>query len=158
MDVRPLERSEWAAANRILHDVYLGEGYIDPEHVVVDVAAKAAAGTWLGAFADGELTGVVLVVMHGSAEAVVCDPGGAEIRLLAVDPRRRAGGAGAALMAEAEALACRSGAVAMTLSTQEAMRAAHRLYERLGYRRRPADDYVAGGRPFIVYTRVFDTT
>ncbi len=84
-----------------------------------------------------------------SYAAVLADAAGraAHARLLvAVDPAARRRGVGEALVratvAEARAAACRR----YVLSTLPTMVAAHRLYERLGFRRAPALDHdpVAG--------------
>lgn len=63
-----------------------------------------------------------------------------EVRLLAVAPSGRGQGVGAALMQECMRRARAAGAPALTLHTTELMRAALRLYARLGFVRAPELD------------------
>jgi len=65
-----------------------------------------------------------------------------EVRLLAVLPEARGQGIGAALMEECARRARRAGAAALGLHTTDIMRAAVRMYERLGYVRTPELDFV----------------
>lgn len=58
----------------------------------------------------------------------------ARILALVVDPARRGGGVGAALVREAEAWARAAGAGSVHLTTASHREGAHRFYERLGYR------------------------
>lgn len=73
--------------------------------------------------------------------ADIARPGEAEIRMLAVAREARGRGAGEALVracaGRARAL---EGCTAVVLSTQRTMHAAHRRYERLGFRRVPERD------------------
>jgi GNAT superfamily N-acetyltransferase len=65
-----------------------------------------------------------------------------EVRLLAVTPEARGHGIGAALMEECARRARGAGAAALGLHTTDIMRAAVRMYERLGYVRTPEHDFV----------------
>jgi predicted N-acetyltransferase YhbS len=64
-----------------------------------------------------------------------------EVRLLAVAPAARGRGIGAALMQECVRRARQSGARALSLHTTGLMRAALRMYERLGFVRAPELDF-----------------
>jgi len=64
-----------------------------------------------------------------------------EVRLLAVAPAARGKGIGEALMRECIKRARRSGATTLALHTTDLMRAAMRLYTRMGFRREPALDF-----------------
>jgi GNAT superfamily N-acetyltransferase len=64
-----------------------------------------------------------------------------EVRLLAVVPEARRSGVGTALMDECARRARRAGAAALGLHTTDIMEAAVRMYERLGYVRRPELDF-----------------
>jgi ribosomal protein S18 acetylase RimI-like enzyme len=79
----------------------------------------------------------------------------AELHLLAVSPAARGNGVAAALVAACERHACGLGYFKMVLSTQPTMRAAHRVYERLGYRRNAARDWSAPqtGTSYFVYEK-----
>jgi len=64
-----------------------------------------------------------------------------EVRLLAVVPAARGQGIGEALMQECIRRARRSGATTLSLHTTDLMRAALRLYTRMGFRRRSDLDF-----------------
>jgi Acetyltransferases len=64
-----------------------------------------------------------------------------EFRMLVVDPRARRRGVGAALVRKCVERARAAGCTTLRLSTQVEMTAAHRLYERLGFRRSPERDW-----------------
>ena len=93
---------------------------------------------------EGTIVGSVLLFppateAYGSAAVKVDRP---EVRLLAVLPEARGQGIGVALMKECARRARRAGAAALGLHTTDIMRAAVRLYERLGYVRTPEHDFV----------------
>jgi GNAT superfamily N-acetyltransferase len=64
-----------------------------------------------------------------------------EVRLLAVAPSARGKGIGEALMRECIRRARRSGATTLALHTTDLMRAAMRLYTRMGFQREPQLDF-----------------
>lgn len=64
-----------------------------------------------------------------------------EVRLLAVVPARRGQGIGSALMGECVRRARGAHARALTLHTNDIMRAAIRLYERMGFKHDPDLDF-----------------
>jgi ribosomal protein S18 acetylase RimI-like enzyme len=91
----------------------------------------------------GSIAGSVLLFppatnAYGGAVVNVDYP---EVRLLAVVPEARGHGIGVALMEECARRARRAGAAALGLHTIDMMRAAVRMYERLGYVRTPAQDF-----------------
>ena len=90
---------------------------------------------------DGELMGTIMLQCWPDAEEVVAGPGEAEIRALAVAPGAQRGGVGRELL---NALVERAGSLGvqnLLLSTLPDMHAAHRLYERAGFRRLPERDW-----------------
>ena len=92
---------------------------------------------------NGALMGSVLLFppatkAYGSAALSTDCP---EVRLLAVGPKARGEGVGTALMNECAQRARRVGATALGLHTMDFMRAAVRLYERMGYIRAPELDF-----------------
>jgi GNAT superfamily N-acetyltransferase len=93
---------------------------------------------------NGAIVGSVLLfpaaanVYGGAAVSVDCP----EVRLLAVVPEARGAGVGAALMAECARRARLAGATTLGLHTTDIMRAAVRMYERMGYVRAPELDFV----------------
>jgi GNAT superfamily N-acetyltransferase len=64
-----------------------------------------------------------------------------EVRLLAVVPAARGKGVGAALIDECARRARRAGATTLGLHTMDMMRAAVRMYERMGFVRAPDLDF-----------------
>lgn len=160
MKVGPLTKDYWPDGDAILRRVYLEEGFIDPGRASnLTVASKAADGIWLGAFsAEQTLLGLVLLTRFGTDAAVVAEPNGCEIRLLAVLLDNRGMGVGRILVVEAERLAIESGAETMTFSTQAIMTTAQRLYLSLGYTRDLVRDYKVEERTFLVFRKILPTT
>ena len=68
-----------------------------------------------------------------------------EVRLLAVLPEARGHGVGSALMRECVRRAREMGAPVLGLHTTDMMRAAVRMYERMGFTRAPETDFEPGG-------------
>jgi ribosomal protein S18 acetylase RimI-like enzyme len=89
----------------------------------------------------GALTGTIMVVLPPTAGEIIESPDEAEIRALAVAPGIQRGGVGAALVTAALRQAAAAGARRVVLSTLPEMHAAHRLYERAGFRRLPGRDW-----------------
>ena len=154
-DVRLAEAADLPGLRDLLHLVYVGEEYSE----------AAVFNTFLGSLAVDAAT-VALLAVDPSDQAIVgctfcLEPGSplrqigrpeeSEMRLLAVDPRRRGSGAGEVLVRACLERAQQAGR-SLVLSTQPSMEAAHRLYERVGFRRRPSRDWVtSGGRSMLVY-------
>ncbi|WP_262055758.1 GNAT family N-acetyltransferase [Streptomyces sp. STR69] len=115
-------------------DEYLGE--------LRAVAKRAAAADVLVAVDGVHLLGGVTFVPSGGPMADIAQPGEAEIRMLAVARDARGKGAGEALVrACVDRARATAGCTAVVLSTQRTMRAAHRIYERLGFTRTPERDW-----------------
>ena len=103
---------------------------------------------------SGELLGMAILVRPISPARQVAEADEAELHLLAVSTIARGRGIGAALTQACEARALAAGFKKMVLSTQPTMKAAHHVYERLGYNRNPARDWTrANGRSFLVYEK-----
>jgi ribosomal protein S18 acetylase RimI-like enzyme len=94
---------------------------------------------------DGHMVGTVLLYPAGtvfsSADGREVTLRWPEVRLLAVVPSARGRGVGTALMRECIRRARQAGAAALTLHTTDIMRAAMRLYERLGFMRASELDF-----------------
>ena len=88
-----------------------------------------------------------MLVTWPRAGELVGGPDEAEIRALAVAPGVQHGGVGTGLLLTALNWAELAGARRVVLSTLPAMRAAHRLYERNGFRRLPDRDWSPVRRP-----------
>lgn len=101
-----------------------------------------------------QILGLAILVEPRSSARQVAMPDEAEIHLLAVDPIARGQGIGLRLVAACEQKALALGYKKIVLSTQPAMKAAHHIYERLGYQRNPARDWTRpGGRFYLVYEK-----
>jgi ribosomal protein S18 acetylase RimI-like enzyme len=102
-----------------------------------------------------ELLGMVSCVRPASPARQVAQPDEAELHLLAVRPVSLGCGIATALVAASEQHASALGFRKMVLSTQPSMRAAHRVYERLGYRRNAPRDWstVPPAKRYVVYEK-----
>lgn len=104
-----------------------------------DVARRASAAELVVAAADGHVIGTVTFVPDGGPLGEIGGPRETEFRMLAVDPTAQGGGVGTALLKYVlDASRGRDGVVCSSLPE---MRAAHRIYERLGFRRVPERDW-----------------
>jgi GNAT superfamily N-acetyltransferase len=129
-----------------------GEGGRTEPYVEADFHETAAAGTVFVAEDEGGLVGVVALLAPGVRERAVARDGEAELRRLAVSPAARAAGVGTALVRRCEQLARSRGWEGIALWSRPYQRAAHRLYESLGYERRPQRDTTDGsGRARLVF-------
>jgi ribosomal protein S18 acetylase RimI-like enzyme len=101
-----------------------------------DVAARAQHGTVLVAVADDRVIGTATYVGDpASPLAESDDPGDAGLRMLAVSPDAMGNGAGTALVTEAIQRARRDGRRRLVLLSRPTMKAAHAIYDRLGFER-----------------------
>ena len=106
-----------------------------------DAASRAEqAELWL-AEDDAAVLGTVTVCPPGSVWREISRPGEGEFRMLAVAPQARGRGVGEALARFAIDRLAAQGAHAVVLSSLSTMHAAHRLYERLGFRRDAERDW-----------------
>lgn len=124
--------------------VYRGEGFssADYEPSLRDVTSRAASATVLVAVDDADrVLGAVTAATRGGEWAEQAARGEAVIRMLAVARDARGSGAGEALVRACLAQARADSCSIVRLSSQEDMRAAHRLYERLGFTRTPSLDW-----------------
>lgn len=117
------------------------------------VALRAAARTRGRSHTAGmALVGTVTLAPAGSSYAEIADPGEVEVRMLAVAPEARRRGIAEALTRAAMLEAVSLGAERVVLSTLDAMKTAHRLYDRLGFVRLPERDWHHEGVALRVYT------
>ena len=106
-----------------------------------DVATRAAGAEVLVAAGDGTVLGTVTFVPHGGPLGEIATPQETEFRMLAVDPAAQGRGVGSALMAHIVDASRALGRERIVCSSQPSMRAAHRVYERLGFVRMPERDW-----------------
>ncbi|MEU1127835.1 N-acetyltransferase [Streptomyces sp. NPDC005899] len=149
VSIRPVRPEEHEVLGEITAQAYLGDGllsfgaddpYLRQLRAVGRRAAEAEVLVALGA--GDELLGGVTYVGPGSPWADVAGEGEAEFRMLAVSPEARGRGAGEALVrACIDRARTAGGLTGLVLSTQPAMRGAHRIYRRLGFVRTPERDW-----------------
>ncbi|MEU9129081.1 GNAT family N-acetyltransferase [Kitasatospora sp. NPDC048540] len=150
------------AAGALSVEVYVGEGYSRPDgpypELLRDTRRRAEEAELLVAVdpAGGAVLGSVTFAPGGNPWADIAAPHEGEIRMLAVARAARGRGAGSALVRAAMARSRELGLTGMAFSTRPAMTAAHRVYERLGFRRSPERDWEpAPGIDVIVYSITF---
>jgi ribosomal protein S18 acetylase RimI-like enzyme len=124
-------------AYRLLEIDHLWGGY---DEGILDTATRAKGADILVAVVDGQLVGATTYVADSTSEwSEWTEPGEAQFRLLAVDAAARGQGVGEALVRE-----CMRRATAdrqtLLLHTTPWMPVARRMYERLGFVRRPDRD------------------
>jgi len=117
---------------------HLGDGY---EEELRDVAGRAAKATVLVAVDGDRILGGVTYVPGPGPLAEHAEPDDAQFRMLAVSAEARGRGVGEQLVRACIARARAYGRGRLALYTSQHMTVAHRLYERLGFRRVPEDDW-----------------
>lgn len=141
--VRPADPADHPAIAELTAGVYVGEGFsgADYEPALRDVAGRAGSASVLVAVDGERIVGAVTVATRGGEWAEQAASGEAVIRMLVVAADQRGAGVGAALVVRCLEQARDDGCTVVRLSTQTDMRAAHRLYARLGFERTPAYDW-----------------
>jgi GNAT superfamily N-acetyltransferase len=115
-----------------------------PEYVATlrDTATRAAGSEVVVAVdEEGRVLGSVTFAIAPSEWAPTARDGEAEFRMLVTAPESQGRGVGEALVRWTLDQARERGASGVVLSTMAWMHAAHRLYERLGFRRTPERDW-----------------
>jgi ribosomal protein S18 acetylase RimI-like enzyme len=145
LEIRALAPPEFSEAGRVTALAYeeFAPASASPNrdylHRVADIRARAGHALILGAFEEGEVLGTVTVELDGRIPGghprPPLEPDQAHVRMLGVHPRARGRGVGRRLMEASVEEARRAGKRRITLDTTEAMVAAHRLYESMGFRR-----------------------
>ena len=144
--VREATPDELPRAGELTLAGYLADGLVDPtasyaSHLA-DARDRASAATLLVAIDEARtVVGTVTFCRPGSPYAEISNPGEAEFRMLAVDPAARGTGAGAALVHACLDRAGAAGDRAVVLSTLATMRAAARIYQRLGFTADPGRNW-----------------
>lgn len=145
LEIRPPRPEEFEAVGALTVAAYDADGLLSDnvgyETELRDVARRAEHAELLVAVLGGAVVGTVAVVRPGTSYAEISREGELEFRMLAVDPSARGRGVGAALTQAVLSRARTLGLRRVVLSSLERMHAAHRLYERLDFRRLPARDW-----------------
>ncbi|GAA2072012.1 GNAT family N-acetyltransferase [Streptomyces albiaxialis] len=146
--MRDAHADEYGAVGELTGKVYVGDGLLEFGEsdgyleTLRDAATRAAQAELLVATApNGKVLGTVTYVGDGGPYAELAGETEAEFRMLAVDGAARGRGIGEALVQtciDRTRLRAKTGIV---ICSQPHMRAAHRLYERFGFRRAPSRDW-----------------
>lgn len=141
-DIRAATNADCAAVVALWTEAYFreGEGGRATPYAKRDFEKAMAAGEMFVAGPPGKALGVVVMVAPGTPGMAVARDEEAELCLLAVSSRARHRGIGRALVERCTHLVREKGWPAIALWSRPYQTAAHRLYESLGYRRRPDRD------------------
>jgi ribosomal protein S18 acetylase RimI-like enzyme len=145
LEVRRAHDDELVAAGEVVAAAYLHDLRVSAWYAgrLRDTATRAQQAALLVAVdTDQTVLGSLTYARGGTRYAQLAGADECEIRMLGVHPTARGRGVGELLVRAAMAQGAADGAVRMVLSTQTEMQAAHRLYERLGFARRPDLDWV----------------
>lgn len=143
------DRSDYAAIARLFTSIYVEEGQAPGSHPLAraDVARWAERALPLVALEAAEtgaggtrIVGMVGLARGGMDATRVAVIGEGEVQRLAVAAHARGRGVGRALVEECVARSRASGDARLVLWTQPSMTSAQRLYERIGFDRRPDRD------------------
>jgi ribosomal protein S18 acetylase RimI-like enzyme len=141
--VEPATPADFPRIAELTGGVYRDEGLAPEEYQreLRDVAGRAERAELLVARDGGTVVGSVALVLDGDFREISDSDDEAAFRMLAVDPAVRGRGVGELLVRACLDRARAAGKRRMVLSTDPGMRAAHRLYERLGFTRLPERDW-----------------
>jgi ribosomal protein S18 acetylase RimI-like enzyme len=142
-EIRPATSAEFPALADLCVAAYAPFLDGDAEYLAVlrDAAGRAAAAELLVAAEGDALLGTVTFVPDGGPLGEIATPDEAEFRMLAVDPAARGRGIGTELLRRVLEESRSRGRAGVVCSSLPEMRAAHRVYERLGFRRAPQRDW-----------------
>jgi ribosomal protein S18 acetylase RimI-like enzyme len=145
IEIRPAAPAEHDAVGDLCVAAY--EPFLRGDHHYVatlrDVEQRAREAELLVAAEPdgGPVVGTVTFVPDGGPLGEIAGPDETEFRMLAVDPAARGRGIGAALLRRVLEESAARGRTGVVCSSLPQMRAAHRVYARLGFRRAPDRDW-----------------
>ena len=145
LEIRPADSAEFPALADLCAAAYAPFVAGDGHYVALlrDVARRAAEAELLVAAEPdgGRVLGTVTFVPDGGPLGEIAERGEAEFRMLAVDPAAQGRGVGTTLLRRVLDDSRRRGKQGVVCSSQPEMRAAHRIYQRLGFLRVPERDW-----------------
>ena len=143
LEVREAREDELDEAGLVTVRAYTDDGLVgeDYAHVLRDARTRAERAQLLVALLEGQLVGTVTFSLGGTPYAERSVPGEAEIRMLGTSSAARGHGVGTALTTRCVELAREAGCSAVRLSSKPEMKAAHRIYQRMGFLRTPERDW-----------------
>jgi ribosomal protein S18 acetylase RimI-like enzyme len=143
--VRPAHTDELAEIGELTVRAYAADAFVDPAedyaHQLRDAVTRAREAEVYVAIVQDQVAGTVTFCPQGSAWSEVAQGDEGEFRMLAVSPEARRRGVAGALVGVCIERARELGYDALVLSSLRVQEPAHRLYERLGFRRMPDRDW-----------------
>ncbi len=142
--VQPASTDDHSRIARLSVEAYMGDGLVEESYAaqLADVAGRARRAELLVARdRTGAVVGSVALVLSGDFGEILESEDEAAFRMLVVDPAARGQGIGELLVRECLDRARAAGKRRMVISTSTGMKAAHRIYERLGFTRLPERDW-----------------
>jgi ribosomal protein S18 acetylase RimI-like enzyme len=146
--IRPAHTSELAEIGDLTVTAYSVDGHLEGDDDYAERLRDTATRTreaevYVAEVADlpGRLAGTVTFCPQGSPWRELAQPGEGEFRMLAVLPQARRRGVAQSLVSVCLERSRELGYTAVVLSSLPAQTAAHRIYERLGFRRTPDLDW-----------------
>ncbi|MGL5824255.1 MAG: GNAT family N-acetyltransferase [Nocardioides sp.] len=153
--IRLAEPSDFLAVGQLTVEAYVAGGHVGPADSYLEVLRNCStrathAQLWVAIAKphhgrnDDRGTGPVGTVTYcppGSPFREIGAENEGEFRALAVSPAAHGRGIGAALVAHCIKQAQMAGHTGVVLSTLPSQRAAHRIYQRLGFSRDPGRDW-----------------
>jgi ribosomal protein S18 acetylase RimI-like enzyme len=142
LTIRRAVPDEYAAVGDLCVAAYgdLLDGTGDYVDALRDAAGRAADAELLVAV-DEQLLGTITFVADGGPLGEIAKPDETEFRMLAVSPAAQGRGIATALLQHLIDETARRGRAGIVCSSQPAMRAAHRIYAKLGFTRDPERDW-----------------
>jgi ribosomal protein S18 acetylase RimI-like enzyme len=148
--------SESKEVENLLAHVYVESGFTDPiiaEKIFAFPEVQKRGEILLARDLNRNLIGMIICALPTNPYRQVAESDEAEMHLLAVETEWRSHGLGKELCLAFENQAQQAGYHKVVLSTQVTMKAAHALYEKLGYQRSPSRDWNRNERQFLVYAK-----
>jgi ribosomal protein S18 acetylase RimI-like enzyme len=151
--IRPATDSDAETVARPWTEGYTGAdpGGRSTPYEPAELLAVARNGRPFVAVENGETVGIVVFFPPGAKGTAVARPGEAELGRLVVAGVARVRGIGRALSELCAELARQAGARGIVLWSRPYQVEGHRLYESLGYRRRPERDDEDADGPRLVF-------
>ncbi|MFB7662927.1 GNAT family N-acetyltransferase [Kitasatospora sp. NPDC056138] len=160
--IRRALEEDLEAAGDVTVEAFVGDGHTSPDSGYVELLRDAGRRNQEAELLvaldphSRQVLGCVTLAVGGTEWADIAAPHEGEIRMLAVGAAARGRGAGDALVRAAMARCRELGLAGMAFSTRPEMKAAHRIYERLGFARTPERDWApAPGIDLMVYSITF---
>lgn len=144
--IRPAHEDELAAVGALTFDAYAADGFVAADSPYAedlrDTASRARdAELYVAVDEDGRLLGTVTYCPEKSPWQEVAGEREGEFRMLAVAPDARRRGVAEALVRMCLERSVELGYQAVVLSSMPSQQGAHRVYERIGFRRTPELDW-----------------